>query len=157
LTDKEAAVLQAWLRGEDDWTAVTQAGYHPSTRDSATAVRCEILHRMDRVCDAKSAFIAAGMGLTSWLKTLKKVIGDGNPKYLVVALKLPGIALGIFNQQTPIQGAAINVYILEGHPTGLTPQPIADVDQGGLQRISISGRPRHTLPYSGPTDGSSSV
>lgn len=87
--------------------ALEAAGYHPATDALARDMANEILRKVNEAMDCRDALTAAGMGTAEWVRCLYGLAHEENPKWRIAALKLWGLALGVFSERPQGMGATI--------------------------------------------------
>ena len=104
---------------EQQRRALLQAGYSLADLGpgQVRSIAREIARKIDRALDMESALIEYGLGKLSWIRLISdmsaavRVLPNGEAvpdwKYRAVALKLWGLALGVFGAPTQGQGASI--------------------------------------------------
>jgi hypothetical protein len=138
LNASEEVFLMEWMRnGGDHVQALKKAGYSASNADRRQAH--QILKKIDRACEIGDVFDLAGYGATAWVERILSLAYSDNLKARAVAVRLWGLARQYFSGAPPVQGASINVHVM---------QPPADTALGPapqLVQVTLDAR-REAMP-----------
>jgi hypothetical protein len=112
LNASEEVFLMEWMcNGGDHVQALKKAGYSASNADRRQAH--QILKKIDRACEIGDVFDLAGYGVTAWVERLLSLAYSDNLKARAVAVRLWGLARQYFSGAPPVQGASINVHVMQ--------------------------------------------
>ena len=115
LNASEEVFLMEWMRnGGDHVQALRKAGYSASNADRRQAH--QILKKIDRACEIGDVFDLASYGATAWVERLLSLAYSDNLKARAVAVRLWGLSRQYFSGGPPVQGASINVHVLNCPP-----------------------------------------
>lgn len=111
-TSRQVALLQAYIQFSGDpvkhaFELCQSVGYQPGSLDRAQTLLQSVLQRIEAMDDIKRAMRLFGMGLPSWSRKVHQIAHCGSPRVEVIAAKLWGLALGVFDDPAPAAGARV--------------------------------------------------
>ena len=98
---------------EAEIQALTDAGFDTQgkSRLQLHKMRYDVLLRIDKALDAKSALEQAGLGIAAWVRLIYRMAEQDNWKVRMVAAKFWGLALGVFSDHPQGEGASITINV----------------------------------------------